>query len=152
MTAVRYGLDTNVLIFAHMPALSEHPLVRAFLGQIVQRDDALLVVTPLVLHELVHVLTDGRRFEPPVTMSEATALARRYLDRSNVRCVDVTSEAMAHALDLVDRHRLGRKRIADTLLAATYLVHGVDRLITCDPDHFAVIEGLRVMDPRIKAP
>jgi predicted nucleic acid-binding protein len=39
------------------------------------------------------------------------------------------------ASDLLDRHGLGRKRIADTLLAATLLHHGISELITWDPRH-----------------
>jgi predicted nucleic acid-binding protein len=146
---VTYGLDTNVLIFAHMPALVEHLPVSAFLGDLVRRDDTQLAVTPIVLHEFIHVISDPRRFEPPVAMTEATALARSYLNRTNVSCLAVTDEALALALTLVDQHRLGRKRIADTLLAATYIVHRVDALITCDPDDFAIIDGLRVIDPRL---
>jgi hypothetical protein len=39
-----------------------------------------------VLHEFVHVITDGRRFDRPVAMTEALTLARGYLGRSNVEC------------------------------------------------------------------
>jgi len=152
MIRIRYGLDTNVLIYAHMPALAEHEAVRVFLTELARRDDTLLAVTPSVLHEFVHVVTDGRRFDPPVAMPEATAIARRYLDRSNVACVAVTEEAMTLALDLVDRHRLGRKRIADTLLAAIYLHLGIDTLVTCDPGDFEIFDGLRIVDPRADRP
>lgn len=144
----RYGLDTNVLIYAHLPAFAEHEPVKAFLEDLLRAEDVHLAVTPNVLHELIHVVTDGRRFEPPVPMAEATALARRYVGRSNVACLAVEAEAVALALDLVDRHRLGRKRLADALLAATYLHHGVGALITCDPGGFAAFEGLAVVDPR----
>lgn len=149
---VTYGLDTNVLIFAHMPALAEHEPVRAFLGDLVRRDDTQLAVTPIVLHEFMHVITDARRFEPPVAMTEATALVRSYLNRTNVSCLATTDEALTLALALLDQHHLGRKRIADTLLAATYIVHRVEVLVTCDPADYAIIDGLRVIDPRLPQP
>lgn len=151
MTTARFGLDTNVLIYAHLPAFAEHLPVKAYLEGLARREDVLLAVTPGVLHELVHVVTDARRFEPPVSMAEATALARTYLDRSNAICLATTPEATARALDLVDRHRLGRKRLADALLAATYLEHGVARLVTCDPGGFGDFDGLELVDPRQEA-
>ena len=145
---MKRGLDTNVLVYAHMAALPEHGVVREFLAGQLARRDVTLFVTPSVLHEFVHVVTDARRFEPPVGMGEALALARLYLGRANVECVATDAEALAEAFNLVDRHRLGRKRLADTLLAATLLRHGVRQLVTCNRSDFEVFAGLQVIDPR----
>ena len=145
---MKRGLDTNVLVYAHMAALPEHGVVREFLAGQLARRDVTLFVTPSVLHEFVHVVTDARRFEPPVGMGEALALARLYLGRANVECVATDAEALAEAFKLVDRHRLGRKRLADTLLAATLLRHGVRQVVTCNRSDFEVFPGLQVVDPR----
>ncbi|MXY69256.1 MAG: type II toxin-antitoxin system VapC family toxin [Acidobacteriia bacterium] len=51
------------------------------------------------------------------------------------------------ALELHDTHRLGRKRIADTLLAATLLRHGVWAIVACNPDNFAMFDQLASIDP-----
>ena len=145
---MKRGLDTNVLVYAHVAATPDHGVIREFLvGQLARRE-VTLVVTPSVLHEFVHVVTDPRRFEPPVAMGEALALARLYLGRANVECVPTDAEALAEALKLVDRHRLGRKRLADTLLAATLLRHGVRQLVTCNRSDFEAFSGLRLIDPR----
>ena len=145
---MKRGLDTNVLVYAHVAALPEHGVVREYLAGQLARRDVTLVVTPSVLHEFVHVVTDPRRFEPPVGMGEALALARLYLGRSNVECVATDAEALADAFVLVDRHRLGRKRLADTLLAATLLRHGVRQLVTCNPGDFEIFTALHLVDPR----
>ncbi len=71
-----------------MPALENHEKVRGFLLDRLHRSDTTLVITPSIMHEFVQVVTDGRRFDPPVEMSEALAVAKLYLER----------------------HRLGRKR------------------------------------------
>ncbi|HSG39732.1 MAG TPA: hypothetical protein VLE27_08860, partial [Thermoanaerobaculia bacterium] len=76
---MRQGVDTNVLIYAHMAEMPHHEVVRGFLFDQLSRDDVTLVVTPGILHEFVHVVTDGRRFDPPVAMEDALALARGYL-------------------------------------------------------------------------
>jgi len=150
---LKRGLDTNVLVYAHVASLPEHGVVRKYVEGQLARKDVTLVLTPSVLHEFVHVVTDPRRFEPPVEMGEALALARIYLGRANVECAATDADALADALDLVDRHRLGRKRLADTLLAATLMRSGVRQLVTCNPDDFEIFAGLDLVDPRtVSAP
>ena len=144
---MRVGVDTNVLVHAHIPAMPEHARVRARLQELLRAEDTTLFVCPLVLHELVHVITDARRFEPPVTMSDAGATARLYLDRTNVQCLPIDEDAVRRAFDLLAEHSLGRKRIADTLFAATLLENGVERLLTCNARDFQRF-GLTLEDPR----
>jgi len=145
---VRVGVDTSVLVCAHVASLAEHPAARTFLKGLLDRPDVTIVVTPAVLHELVHVITDPRRFDPPVVMAEALALARLYLGRANVECLATDADALADALALVEKHDLGRRRLADTLFAATLLRHGVRRLVTANPADFAVFSGLQLVEPR----
>lgn len=145
---MKAGLDTNVLIFAHMPSLPDHGRVRRFLVDQLASPDVTLAVTAGILHELVHIITDPRRFDPPVSMSEAIELAKLYLSRANVECLAIDETSMALALEWMDRHRLGRKRIADTLLAATLVTHGFDTLITCNPQDFTVFDRLTIVNPR----
>jgi predicted nucleic acid-binding protein len=145
---MRQGVDSNVLVYAHIPTFPEHARVRVFLTDFLAQADALLAFTPAILHEFVHIITDARRFSPPVEMSEALAVARLYVDRENTECLSVTESDMAHAFDLLERHGLGRKRIADTLFASTLLRAGISELITCNPDDFKVFDELKVIDPR----
>jgi toxin-antitoxin system PIN domain toxin len=149
---VKRALDTNVLVYAHLPGFAEHERVRAFLQTELRKTDVTLCVTPMVLHEFVHVITDPRRFVSPVTMSEAVTVARSYLGRENVECLSVNEDVIREALALLDRHSLGRKRIADTLLAATLLQNGVAELVTCNPQDFRLFEGLSVTDPTARPP
>jgi predicted nucleic acid-binding protein len=149
---VRRGLDTNVLVYTHLPAMPDHAPVRRFLLAQLQDPTVTLVVTAQILHEFVHVVTDPRRFEPPVTMAEALATARLYLDRSNVDCVVTDVACVRAAFALLEQHALGRNRIADTLFAATLLQHHVLEVITCNPDDFRVFEALTIIDPRTVAP
>ena len=145
---MKLGLDTNVLVHAHMPALENYEKVRGFLLDQLHRSDTTLAVTPSIMHEFVHVVTDGRRFDPPVEMSEALAVAKLYLERSNVECLSIPEEVLNHAFDLLEHHRLGRKRIADALLVATLHHHQITEIATCNPADFQVFEDLSVIDPR----
>jgi predicted nucleic acid-binding protein len=142
---MKIAVDTDVLVNAHVPGMERHDQAREGLSRCLEAKDVTLVLTPLALHEFVHIVTDARRFDPPVTMSEAIAVARDYLGRSNVECLAVNEAAVLAALDLLDHHRLGRKRIADTLIAATLLQHGVHRLFTFNRSDFTLFEGLHVL-------
>jgi toxin-antitoxin system PIN domain toxin len=140
------GVDTDVLVKAQIAGDPQHARVRAVLASQLLLRHLTLAVTPLVLAEFVHVVTDPRRFEPPLSMEEAIAVSRIFLGRSNVVCLEPTESTMQLAMDLLVRHRLGRKRVADTLLAATYLTHGVSEILTCNPRDFARFEGLSPID------
>ena len=144
---MRIGVDTNVLVYAHMPSMSQHGAVRAHLLSRLEDSDTTLVLTPAILHELIHVITDARRFDPPVTMAEAIATARIYLDASNVECIPIDAGAMTRALSLMESHQLGRKRAADILYAATLLQHEVHHLITCNARDFDTFDELVTIDP-----
>lgn len=144
---MKIGVDTNVLCYAHMPVFAEHERVRLFLQNLLKTPRVTLAVTPMVLHELVHVITDARRFDPPVPMSEALALARMYLDRANVLCIPCDEDSLKLALTLMDTHHLGRRRVADSLLASSLIHHGITRLVTCNPGDFRVFPDLEILDP-----
>jgi predicted nucleic acid-binding protein len=145
---MRRGVDTNVLIYAHMTELSQHEGIRSYLIDQLAQEDVTLVVTPGILHEFVHVVTDGRRFDPPVAIKDALAVARGYLNRMNVECLSIDERTIARAFNLLERHQLGRKRIADTLLAAALLDHGVGELITCNLADFQTFKELTLIDPQ----
>ena len=119
---MRLGLDTNVLVYAHLPVLDDSGRVRGYLQRRLADDRCSLALSALVLHEFVHIVTDARRFDPPVAMSEALAIARGYLNRTNIECLPVDEASVHLALDLLDTHGLGRRRrVADTLLASTLI-------------------------------
>lgn len=143
----RQAVDTNIFVYAHLASFQEHAAAQNYLHSRLADPESVLVVTPAILHEFVHVITDRRRFEVPVKIEEAIALARLYLNRTNVECLDIGPSSVAMAFSLMEKHRLGRKRLADTLLAATLLEHGVDQLVTRNVADFAVFEHLRVIDP-----
>ena len=145
---MKLAVDTNVLVYAHIAATEHHQGVRNYLTKLLARDDNTLVLTPIVLHEFVHIVTDSKRFDPPVTMSEALAITRLYLARSNVEVLSIDVKALQRALELLERYQLGRKRIADTLVAATCLQNNIATFLTCNTSDFTVFDELKLIDPR----
>lgn len=141
------GLDTSFLVAL---AIREHPSHRRCL-QVFEEEilgqDAAMVLAPQVLAEFAHVVTDPRRFERPLPMVEALELCELWWNAPECRPAAVDAEAGALFLTWMHTFRLGRKRLLDTLLAATYHRAGVTRLATGDWrdfETFGVFEIVRV--------
>jgi predicted nucleic acid-binding protein len=105
-------------------------------------------VVPQTLHEVLHVATDPRRFERPLPMKEALRLVRLLWEARDVVRVQPGPHTLLRTLELMERHRLGRKRILDTALAATLEGAEVRRLATFNGDDFRVFPFLDVVEPR----
>lgn len=146
---MKIAVDTNVLIYGHVARFPEHERARTWIYQQLDQADVTLVTTPMILSEMVHVITDPRRFEPPVPVQEALEIARNWIGRSNVECLATSEEAAAITFDLMDRHGLGRHRLADTMLVATMLVHDVTILATRNTRDFSIFSQIRLIDPII---
>lgn len=144
---MKIAIDTNILIYAHAARFPEHERARSWIYRQLEQPDVTLVTTPLILSEMVHVITDPRRFEPPVQVGEAVGIARNWIGRSNVECLAIDEDATALAFDLIDRHGLGRNRLADTLLVGTMLVHKVTLLATRNTRDFSIFRQLELIDP-----
>jgi predicted nucleic acid-binding protein len=139
------GLDTSVLVAL---AIRAHPLHgRAwslFEDEIVGRDGA-MALAPQVLTEFAHVVSDPRRFEHPLTLPDALAIAERWWGARECRQVRTGRSAVAIFLDWMTLHGLGRMRLLDTMLAATYRAEGVERLATSDWRDFAVFGEFEII-------
>ena len=139
------GVDTGVLVAV---TVREHPAHAAawrwFADEVRGRDGA-MALAPQVLAEYAHVVTDPRRFERPLSMADALAVASRWWHARECRQVAADGDAVAIFLDWMAEHRLGRKRLFDTLLAASYRAAGVSRLVTTDGRDFEVFGGFEVV-------
>lgn len=141
------GLDTGILV-AH--AIIEHPLhvtVRKWLEVKLDQGET-FSITSGILAEFIHVVTDHRRFENPLTMSQALDLGRFW---SKAREVTLTSGDEATNdlwMEWIAEFRLGRKRLLDTLIAATWYQIGVRDIATLNPADFRVFDvfGIHVIE------
>jgi predicted nucleic acid-binding protein len=132
------GVDTSFLVGL---AVREHAAHRAcwrLFEKEVQGGTAAMAVAPQVLAEFCHVVTDPRRFEHPLEMPDALELCEQWWNAQECRPVVVDAEVVTLFLAWLRQHRLGRKRLLDTLLAATYHLAGVRRLATTDWRDFSL--------------
>lgn len=124
-------------------AVREHPVHAGcwtiFEQEIVGRPGS-CALAPQVLSEFAHVVTDPERFEHPLAMPDALDVCRKWWNSSECRPVAPGAEAGNLFLNWMSAHRLGRKRILDTLLAATWYSAGITRIATTNWRNFALFE------------
>lgn len=129
------GLDTNILVAHAIPDHPSHGKVRDRIDRFLSegRD---LALTSGILSEFIHVVTDPRRFENPLTMAEALVWAGFWSDAEEVTLIAADIAAHRQWLRWLEEHRLGRKRLLDTLIAATWHAAGVREAFTLNPSDF----------------
>lgn len=145
------AVDADVWVHWIAAASPQHRLVRSFLASRVAAGDRLGVV-PQVMQEVLHVATDPRRLDPPLTMSGTAEALGRLWSSAEVERLLPTEQVFPRTLELMRRHRLGRKRILDTALAATLEAAGVRRLATLNAADFRIFEFVDVVEPRPTSP
>lgn len=130
------GIDTSFLVAW---AISEHPRhheCRALSDQAV-RNGRNFGLTPGILAEFIHVATDPRRFATPLPMADALRLACFWAQAAEVSLLRQDAMVTVQWLHWLETHQLGRKRLLDTLIAATWHTSGISEIYTLNPADFA---------------
>jgi len=132
-----HGLDTSFLVAHEISRHASHRRVRSHCDQLLARGDR-LVLTPQVLAEFIHVVTDNHRFAAPLSIGAAVERASIWWHAEEVFPIYPGAETARLFLDWLLQLRLGRKRLLDTLLAATWAQAGVSQILTLNWPHFQV--------------
>ena len=135
MTA--YGLDTSFMVAHEVSRHAFHRRVRNCCEDLFSRGDRLALALQ-VLAEFIHVVTDERRFAVPLSVETAVERASRWWHAEEVLPIYPGAETTRIFLSWLMQFRLGRKRLLDTLLAATWHEAGVTRILTLNWPHFQV--------------
>jgi predicted nucleic acid-binding protein len=141
-----HGLDTGFLVAAEVLEHAEHAAARDTLTRLLATGD-LIVIAPQVLAEFIHIVTDPRRFAHPLTMTAAHRLAEQWWTAREVVRGFPDDAATRQFLDWLQRFALGRKRLLDTLLAATYGQAGIRSLLTTNPADFSIFGMFTCITP-----
>jgi len=126
------GADTSFLVGLAIREHPAHPTCwRLFKEEMLGQPGA-MAVAPQVLAEFAHVVTDPRRFEHALDREAALALCEQWWQALECFHVSVDPEATVLFMAWMSELGLGRKRLLDTLLAASYHRAGVVRLASTD--------------------
>lgn len=126
------GVDTSFLVALAIREHPSHPGCLALFEREIRGGEGTMALAPQVLAEFCHVVTDPRRFERPLEMSDALDLCEQWWNARECRQVAVDAEVGALFVTWMREFRLGRKRLLDTLLAATYYRSSVIRVAATD--------------------
>ena len=141
------ALDTDVVVSWLMAGNPRHAVARSVVERELRGSGGAIALVPQTLHEVLHVVTDPRRFERPLPMKEALRLVRLIREARDVVRVQPGTHVLLRTLELMERHRLGRKRILDTALAAALEGAGIRRLATFSGDDFRIFPFLDLVEP-----
>ena len=120
-------VDSNVLIYADVPAAPENKAARQRLEDFASQG-AELWISRQVLREYVAFMTRSQAFMKPVSGVEVAADIRRW--GAQFRIAEDGPSVTEQLLGLLVSVPIGGKQIHDANIVATMLVHGVKRLLT----------------------
>ena len=145
------GIDTSFLVAVETTVHDQGFAARELLDRFGIDGDT-LALNPDVLSEFVHVVTDPKRFNDPLTMDEAVRRARVWWSAKDIAQVFPALESTILFMDWITQHRLGRKRLRDTMLAASYFSAGVTRIVTLNAKDFRVFGCFEIIEPAPSSP
>ena len=132
---MKIGVDTTFLVQVSVREHLGHTMALEEMDRRMAAGDT-FVLAPQVMAEFVHVVTDGRRFEYPLGMTAALDKAQQWWEAEETEQASPTLESMDYCWKWMKEHSLGRKRLLDTMLAATYFSHGVTVILSSNARDF----------------
>ena len=131
------GIDTTFLVAWEMPEHPRHGDCRTCMTGFSETGER-LALTPSVLAEFLHVATDPRRFLVPLTMERALDRAFFWRNADEVSVLPTEDATFRLFEEWMKLYKLGRKRILDTMLAATLHDGGATGLLTLNKADFTI--------------
>ena len=141
-----HGMDSGYLVAAEVAEHAEHRDARRTLTRLVSAGDR-IAIAPQVLAEFIHVVTDPRRFSQPLSVELAIGIAEQWWTASEVERVFPNTATIERFLAWLRQFGLGRKRLLDTMLAATYFEAGVRSILTVNVADFRVFAEFDCITP-----
>ncbi|MCC5835456.1 MAG: PIN domain-containing protein [Opitutales bacterium] len=142
-----HGIDTDFLVAVEILDHPFHHEADALLETLISNGHDLALI-PQTLAEFIHIVTDPKRMPQPLTMAEAIRRAEHWWQAAEVVRVFPNDHAVTNFLTWLTRHKLGRKHLLDTLLAATFQSSGIHRIVTNNERDFKVLGEFEIVNFR----
>ena len=130
-----HGLDTSFLVAIEVSSHEKHKVAHALFRKLLKAGET-FSLTPQILAEFIHVVTDPKRFSLPLTVEQAAERAEFWWSASEIVHVFPSAESALVFLGWLDEYKLGRKRLLDTLLASTLHASGITSVLTLNRADF----------------
>ena len=138
-------LDTNVLVHAAGAQSLRHTKAKELRDQAVAGEFEACIAAQ-VLTEFYAVVTDPRRFQPPLAPSQAQRELRAYL-ASSLKVIFPKETTVTRMLNLLGSRSVRSGKIFHVFLVATMLDNGVRQIYTENTDDFKRIDGIEAINP-----
>jgi len=139
-----YGIDTDYLVAREIRDHLHHEGADLLLKRLLDSGHD-FAVAPQTLAEFIHVVTDPRRMKEPLDMGEAIQRAESWWQAKEIVRLFPNDRSVSDWLAWLDRQRLGRRRLLDTLLAATMSSHGIKKFITNNESDSGVLDAFDII-------
>ena len=140
------GIDTTFLIDLEIADSPRHEgALRLFEKWRAEKHSILAIFNQTFL-EFQHVITDGKRFNTPLSMEQAIERTWFWIDQERIKVIYPDDNSLKRSLLWMNMYKLGRKRIQDTHMAAAYAEAGVSELWTANPKDFEIFETFDLVD------
>lgn len=139
-------LDTNILVHA-TTAVSPHHVRAKEICRQAWKQELTACVALQNLCEWYAVVTNSRRFSPPLSSEEASRELESYAASDFVKVI-APSAALLERLPRLLRHARSKgAHVFDVFLVATMLEHGVETIYTENTRDFSGFREIRAVNP-----
>ena len=137
-------IDTNLLVYAYLPELGQHPAARRWLEQALGQDEAIGLSWHSVLG-FVRITTSARIFEVPLPLEKAVAIVDGWLQQPGVELVLPTPRHWTTLREMLVSGQARGPLVSDAHVATLAREHGAV-IYSTDRD-FVRFPGVRVVNP-----
>lgn len=138
------GLDSCFLIDLYWEDSPRHAAVLKKFNEIAASGQDVCIYYNC-FNEFIHVITDKKRFENAFSMEEALSVVDEWRDLENVKILFPDEQSFGRTVAWLSVYKLGRNRLNDTNMAASYVHSGVSSVITANPKDFEVFSELKII-------
>jgi predicted nucleic acid-binding protein len=139
-----HAIDTDFLVALEIRDHVFHKTADALLNWLLDEGHE-LAVAPQILAEFVHVVTDAKRLKEPLSMEDALARAEHWWQAREVFRIYPMGDTVTKWIEWLRDHRIGRKRLLDTMLAATCAEQGISMIISNNAVDFQVFRNFKIL-------
>jgi len=139
------AIDTNILIYAHVPSFAQHASALAALEKLANSGSAWAVPWPCA-HEFCAVISNQRWRSDALDAAGTVAILRSWASAPNFRFLGASHQHLSFFAQTLLLSGATGGQVHDARIAATCLEHDVAELWSADRD-FSRFPGLRTRNP-----
>ncbi len=142
------AVDTNILVYAHMPENEFHLRSREVVADLLESGERVGIVWASV-HEFLSTTSNRHVYPSPSSPGRALEAMRSIIDLPQVSMLGETRDHLALLDGLMGHGPVRGPKVHDARIAAICIGHGVSELWTADRD-FSFFPALTTRNPLVE--